>query len=261
MLTVVSVVISPFVVAVSLFRPSIKVGKRWIMSLMILMIMSAGLAWAASAEVDRWITESLSVLGSYSRARIDVRDLPFSDIINLEASRNGLDPSLVAAMISQESGFQTDAVSWRGARGLMQIRPITWREFRPDASCSGEHPPPACGEHCIYHPRANIGVGSRYLRYLIDIYQGNVVTALAAYNAGMASVSRYEGDRDGLPPFPETQGYTRKVVQFWANLRGENAEARIAFVSRVMGARTVLSYFTVANMLLLFMWVIIRYRP
>jgi soluble lytic murein transglycosylase-like protein len=257
----ISVFASPFVLAISLFRPSLRVGKRWIASATVLLIICAGLAFAASSTVDYWSARALRILSDYARTRLEVRDLPFAERINFEALRNGLDPCLVAAVISQESGFQVDAVSWRGARGLMQIMPATWREFMPEARCKGDHAPPACSDECIFDPTANLRVGTSYLRYLVDLHDGDIIVALASYNAGLSAVAKYNGTGSpyNIPPFPETQGYTRNVVQFWAKLRGEIGEARIRLVETARTGRAVLSWVTVSLAGLLFAWVAVRY--
>ncbi len=76
--------------------------------------------------------------------------------------------------------------------------PDTWQEFMPSAQCSGDHAPPACGNMCIYNPDANIHVGTAYLRYLIDRYDGDIIAALASYNAGMSAVDDAQADLDSI---------------------------------------------------------------
>jgi soluble lytic murein transglycosylase-like protein len=100
--------------------------------------------------------------------------------------------ALVRAVIQTESQFDPHAVSSVGAQGLMQLMPATARRF---------------GVTDAFDPRQNIFGGTRYLRVLLDMFQGDVVLATAAYNAGEGAVSRY----GGVPPYRETQGYVRKI--------------------------------------------------
>jgi hypothetical protein len=109
------------------------------------------------------------------------------------AERYGMDPVLVEAVIRVESAFNPLAVSRKGARGLMQLMPST-------AS--------ALGVQDSFDPRQNIDGGVRHLRALIERYNGDLPLALAAYNAGEGAVETH----GGIPPFPETQQYVRKVL-------------------------------------------------
>jgi soluble lytic murein transglycosylase len=108
--------------------------------------------------------------------------------------RFGVSPTLVRAIVRAESGFDPGAVSAKGAGGLMQLMPRT-------AS--------ALGVADRFDPRENIAGGVRHLRYLLDRYQGSVPLALAAYNAGERPVDAYRG----IPPYPETQQYVRRVMR------------------------------------------------
>lgn len=146
---------------------------------------------------------------------------PYGALIQQAAAEQGLDPVLVVAVIEVESGFNPAAVSSRGARGLMQIIPSTWRELNPDAACPGNHPPPAREPGCIYDPAANVTSGTRYLRRLLNQFDGDVILALAAYNAGQGAVERAAapGEAGGVPAFAETQRYTELVLDRWAKER------------------------------------------
>jgi hypothetical protein len=110
------------------------------------------------------------------------------------ARRHSLDPDLVQAVVAVESGFRPDAVSPKGAQGLMQLMPYTAR---------------ALGVKDSFDPAANLDGGTRYLRALIKRYGGDVTRALAAYNAGEGAVARH----GGVPPYPETLAYVRKVLE------------------------------------------------
>lgn len=108
------------------------------------------------------------------------------------AQQNQLSPRLVHSVIRVESNYDPNAVSPKGARGLMQLIPSTARRF---------------GVSDVFDPADNIQGGARYLKYLLGLYNGDEALALAAYNAGEGAVSRY----GGVPPFPETQDYVAKV--------------------------------------------------
>jgi soluble lytic murein transglycosylase-like protein len=120
---------------------------------------------------------------------------PYGDEIFAAARRHSLNPALVAALVRTESAFDSAAVSPKGARGLMQLMPATARRF-------------GLGGDEIFDPVQNLDAGSRYLRWLLDRFDGDVVRALAAYNAGEGTVDRY----GGVPPFRETRDYVRRIV-------------------------------------------------
>ena len=124
-------------------------------------------------------------------------------LIERHASGQGLDPLLVRAVVQVESGYNPAAVSNKGAMGLMQLMPAT------AADLAVERP---------FEPEANLRGGTAYLRGLIERFDGRIELALAAYNAGPGAVQRY----GGVPPYPETLDYVRKVLSLW---RGESSPA------------------------------------
>ena len=108
------------------------------------------------------------------------------------AAEHSLPPQLIHSVIKVESNYNAQAVSSKGAQGLMQLIPSTARRF---------------GVGNAFNPVENIQGGAKYLRYLLDLYGGNYPLALAAYNAGEGAVNRYRG----VPPFAETQNYVTLV--------------------------------------------------
>jgi len=151
------------------------------------------------------------VLPSASRLTVASID----GLIEAFAADHSLDSALIRAVIQVESNFNRKAVSRKGAQGLMQLMPGTiWRLSVGDA----------------FDPHENIGAGVRYLRQLLDQFQGDLTLALAAYNAGENAVLRYRG----VPPYQETRDYVRKVLSLYRQTRGEPSRIRVASaVSRV----------------------------
>jgi soluble lytic murein transglycosylase-like protein len=121
---------------------------------------------------------------------------PYLREIKAAAERYGISERLVSAVIRVESGFNSRAVSRKGARGLMQLMPATAAEL---------------GVQNTFDPAQNIEGGVRHLRGLIDRFGNNVPLALAAYNAGERAVLSF----GGIPPYPETQDYVTRVLRLF----------------------------------------------
>ncbi len=119
---------------------------------------------------------------------------PLEKLIAGAAWRQGLDPDFVASVVKAESGFIPTATSPKGAQGLMQLMP---------------HTAAALGVTDVLDPASNLEGGTRYLRQLLDRYDGDAVKALAAYNAGPQRVAEF----GGIPPFPETYAYVARIIQ------------------------------------------------
>ena len=128
-----------------------------------------------------------------------------------DASRqHGIDYELLKALIVAESGFDAQAVSPKGAIGLMQVMPATAERW----GVRGDARTPLAKR--LADPQVNVRTGTRYLRHLIDLFPGQLDLALAAYNAGEGAVQR-AGNR--IPPFRETQNYVKTVMQLYAMLK------------------------------------------
>lgn len=126
---------------------------------------------------------------------------PYGAVVDEAAQRYGLEPALLHAVITVESGYNPRAVSRRGAAGLMQLMPVTARRL---------------GVIDVFNPVENIHAGARYLMELMQRFGSDVRLALAAYNAGEAAVVKH-GYR--IPPYRETAAYVPKVVGLYTKYR------------------------------------------
>ena len=120
----------------------------------------------------------------------------YHSIIQQVARRYKIDPAMVRAIIMAESGYNPQAVSHRGAQGLMQLMPETAGMF---------------GVSDSFDPVHNITAGVRYFRLLVDLFDGDRALALAAYNAGPGNVQRHQG----IPPYKTTRRYVKKVMAYY----------------------------------------------
>lgn len=118
-------------------------------------------------------------------------------MIERVANAHGLRPALIHAVIRAESAYRSDAVSSKGAVGLMQLMPATAERY---------------GVVDRNDPEQNVTGGVAYLRDLLELFERDLRLALAAYNAGENAVMRYG---NAIPPYPETQDYVRKVIRFY----------------------------------------------
>lgn len=161
-----------------------------------------------------WLNRVQPTLGLKGKERsASVLHLPgYEDAkLHLEeaAEAQSLDPAFVIAVAAAESAFNVNAISRKGALGLMQVMPATAERYGVVArSTSG-------GEHAVMEPKVNAQIGTRYLADLLRMFDGDKELALAAYNAGEGAVIKY-GRR--IPPYPETQQYVEKVMRFYRGL-------------------------------------------
>jgi soluble lytic murein transglycosylase len=120
----------------------------------------------------------------------------FDGLIKEIACRHEVKPALVKAVIKAESGFNPDAVSKKGAQGLMQLMPETSNDMEV---------------YDPFHPRDNINGGVKFLKMLMGRFNNDLTLTLAAYNAGPEAVAKY----DGIPPYEETRHYVKKVLAYY----------------------------------------------
>jgi soluble lytic murein transglycosylase-like protein len=148
----------------------------------------------------RVIIEVKEEITSQGKSDISVYD----DLIAKTSEKYRIDASLVKAIIKAESNFNHRAVSPVGARGLMQLMPATAATLQVQDS---------------FHPENNIDGGVRYLRYLMNLFNGNLPLVLAAYNSGENTVMRY---KNRIPPYQETQTYVRRVLDYFSRYSSGN---------------------------------------
>lgn len=142
---------------------------------------------------------------------------PMHDAYIVESSRRySIDPLLIYSQMHQESSFKITATSNKGASGLMQLMPATARRF---------------GVTSIYDPRQNIDAGVRYMRWLLDTFKGDVVLALAGYNAGEGAVMKYGWN---VPPYRETQEYVRRITSRYNAI----SDGTFVHAARAIGSRS-----------------------
>jgi soluble lytic murein transglycosylase-like protein len=130
-------------------------------------------------------------------------DKPYRKSVAAAARRHNLDPALVHAVITAESNYRADALSPKGAIGLMQVMPDTGRLYGVE-------------EKDLYHPDKNLRAGTRFLADLLEMFSGNVELALAGYHAGPYAVIR-NGHR--VPNYSTTRAYIPRVLEIYERLR------------------------------------------
>jgi len=126
-------------------------------------------------------------------------------LVNDNAQSQNVDPALIKAIIANESGFNANATSDVGAQGLMQLMPGTAAGL---------------GVTDAYDPSQNVAGGTKYIKGLLERFNGDVRLAVAAYNAGPGAVEKY----GGVPPYAETQNYVQNVLSSYAKYRGSSPQ-------------------------------------
>lgn len=141
-----------------------------------------------------------------------------SKLVKDLSPQHGLDPNLVLTIIKIESGFRVDAISSKNAMGLMQLMPLTAERF---------------GVRDAFNPEENVTGGIRYLKWLLAYFQGDVLLAVAAYNAGERAIDRY----GGVPPYPETQVYLKSFQSIYT-ARAHPFDGMLANPSPILSLRS-----------------------
>ncbi len=145
---------------------------------------------------------------TFSSKNLNFNNLPLlAPHIDGASQQYGIDPKLIQAVIHVESNFDPQALSPKGAQGLMQLMPQTAKDLQVSDAFS---------------PKENIDGGTRYLRYLLDLYNQDMSLALAAYNAGPEKVNLYKG----VPPYQETRTYVQRVIQIYNQLKNRLLSTR-----------------------------------
>jgi soluble lytic murein transglycosylase-like protein len=186
------------------------------MAILVALVLTVAVAWPsqASAQIYAWRDASGTLVLSDRRLEADAttyavpdapklrttrpaapRDSyePFEPLVQQYATRTGIRPDLVRAVIQVESAFNPHATSPKGAMGLMQLMPSTAREYNV------RNP---------FEPKANIEAGIKHLKTLIDRFGSSIELGLAAYNAGPGAVERF----NGIPPYRETRNYVSRIL-------------------------------------------------
>jgi SLT domain-containing protein len=158
-------------------------------------------ARSAAAEVDQYLDKPQSEQNSPLRRGFTQKEI--DDAINKAADRHAVDPNLVRALVKVESNFNPNAVSRKGAMGLMQLMPQTAQQMKLTNP---------------FNPEENIDAGVRHLKDLLDSYGGDVRLSLAAYNAGAGAVARSAG----IPHYAETRNYVKRITQLYGGSMGSN---------------------------------------
>lgn len=189
------------------------IRKKWVWGIVAFMAFSLCGQGLVSAEIFRYVDRSgvwhFTNRKTDSRYRLYIRSanrtpsqylVEYSGIVQKASDRFGVDIHFIKAIIRAESGFDQDAVSTKGAKGLMQLMPGT----AIDMEVLDPH-----------DPEENIVGGTRYFSMLLKRFKNNKTLALAAYNAGPETVENY----NGIPPYPETQAFVERVMRYYRSYK------------------------------------------
>ena len=158
-------------------------------------------AKSAAAEVDQYLGKASVEQNSSPRTGFTQREI--DSAIDKAAARHNVDPNLVRALVKVESNFNPNAVSRKGAMGLMQLMPQTARQLNVSNP---------------FNPEENVDAGVRHLKQLLESYGGDVRLSLAAYNAGSGAVAR----SSGIPRYAETRNYVKRITNLYGGSLGSN---------------------------------------
>lgn len=186
---------APIVVAAPV-QNSKKLVKKTVQQQNVMKMQEAVSLKNSFVSLGRITMSANSSLGKYTTGNEDVDSYILSSSV-----KYGIDPLLIYAQMHQESSFKPRATSYKGASGLMQLMPATARRF---------------GVTQIYDPKQNIEAGIKYMRWLMNTFNGDVALALAGYNAGEGAVMKYGWQ---IPPYRETQEYVRRISARYASIK------------------------------------------
>lgn len=169
---------------------------------------------ASKQSYPKFVMSSGTTLGGFTTG-----DSVIDSYIVDSSKRYNIDPLLIYAQMHQESAFKLKATSYKGARGLMQLMPATAVRF---------------GVRNIYEPKQNIDAGVKYMRWLLDKFGGDVILALAGYNAGEGAVMKYGWK---VPPYRETQEYVRRITARYNAISNPNIAQSVRQVTTQQAAK------------------------
>ncbi|HEX8421982.1 MAG TPA: lytic transglycosylase domain-containing protein [Pyrinomonadaceae bacterium] len=167
--------------------------------------------------LDARPTNTRPMSANTSLAGFTTGDPKVDSYIADSSARHGVDPVLIYSIMHRESAFKKMAVSYKGASGLMQLMPATAARF---------------GVRNIFDPAQNIEAGTRYMRWLLNRFGGDVGLALAGYNAGEGAVDKYRG----VPPYRETQEYVKRISERYALMRDPQTARRAPVLTKTPDA-------------------------
>ena len=160
---------------------------------------------ALGTNADASATPGDQPAAASAPARAVVPPEQIEKLVGANAAQFGVDPALIKAIIANESGFNANATSNVGAQGLMQLMPGTANGL---------------GVTNAYDPAQNVWGGTKYIKGLLDRFNGDPRLAIAAYNAGPGAVEKY----DGVPPYAETQNYVQNVLASYQKYRSQDQQ-------------------------------------
>lgn len=208
-------IVTPTIAPIAKTKPK-KLVQKTVQSKMTVSV-SDGLALKESARGAEY--NKLTMGTAAGMKGFTTGDLRYDNYIVDSSRRYNIDPLLIYAQMHQESSFKLRATSHKGASGLMQLMPGTARRF---------------GVTDIYDPKQNIDAGIKYMRWLLDHFNQDVVLALAGYNAGEGAVMKYGWQ---VPPYRETQEYVRRITGRYNQISNPNYVKSVRKVSGAQASR------------------------
>ena len=194
--------------------------SKSIIGSVIMLSITLGMAEANAKNKKNTKSYRYAPCESYPKHILDKKASKYGKSISKSASDYQVSENLIKAVITVESCFRQRARSPKGAAGLMQLMPATARRF-------------GTSRKKRYNSKYNIRAGTRYLKFLLKRYQGNLALTAAAYNAGEGAVARH----NGIPPYQETQKYVRKVLHVYKKLAGYKPARRGTIAGKRMNHR------------------------